>query len=1225
MAVTVSCSSCQARYQVPAAHIGAKARCKRCGTTFEVKPLAAAQLPGQAGANPSPLEKSASRTRERLTESMLDTVAGQGTEATREDSTRSTAVGNNRTQARTDSTPVEPVSSESKASVHRDPSPGKIGRFEIKSKLGAGAFGTVYRAFDPVLKREVALKVPQSAALETEETRARLMREPEAAAQLRHPNIVPIFDAGFDGDTFYIASAFIEGETLESAIARQRPEPRRAAQLALKLAEALDYAGSQGVVHRDVKPANVMLDGTGEPHLMDFGLARLEQAAEKLTQDGSLMGTPAYMSPEQAGAAVGPVAAASDQYSLGVVLFELLCGQRPFNGPPVVVLYEIREKAPPSPRSIDPSVPRDLETICLKAMARRPQDRYARCSELADDLRRWLNGELVRARRPSLAERSLRWCRRHPAQVGLVAAAIGLIVLGVVLNRALTAGREAAIAGEHARVGRYRADLRSAQAALAQGDRPAAARLLLAHLPEAGQADPRGWEWYYLLSSPASELRISSGEGKYRGTWSPAGNLVAVAARRSDPDVLAMATFHEVNVHAVYDSRTAEKVFALPHANVAWSPDGTRLFGWSGTGGTAMDVTGRELFRDPEGGVVAAAWSPDAAQLLVMHSQGGSGRRLVLWNASSGQQEHEEQINCQQPGIAWNTASGRLAITSSREGARIVEVRDLAAGQPIFQVDGFLPQWSWDGEILATRLPTEPRTAIWNGRTGQRLATLPLDLGVLSPDGEWLAGNTNHAPGIDIFSARGQSPSLSVPNGVGPAAWSPDSRSVAVITNQAGAQGVEVWSVARGVMTARHAHASGVQSITWSPDGDSILSCADDAVIWRPEADGPANTVRCQDLPAWHAEDRGLSLIARADDQTGTAQSLPWVNANPTMNLPLGVLPNAAWSPDGQRLAFVDSQTGADASAGPRLVVADARTSLERVLESPAGAPNELIWSPDGLLLAIAYASRQRIGIWDPTTGKPRRIVDIAAVVQESNRIGLDKSAYYFAWAPDNSHLVCGLTEMLVAIPIDEGSQPRMLEGAAIPFAFSQDGRRMVAAHRSLTADGAQSAYRIWNAGPWTVDREIATRPTEAALKSMQGVAWRPDGRQLAVAGRLPNDSTGARSAVFLLDSSTGADQGRLRCDALALCWHPSGARLATIEVDDDRPNASGSFRQPARLALWDTAGNERVLTVPFLDAYANPSLAMAWSVDGQRLTAFEPQSGQATLWSATAGFSAAD
>ena len=300
-----------------------------------------------------------------------------------------------------------------------------MSRFEVRSRLGSGGNGTVYLAYDQKLSREVALKLPQLGLLERPDVLERFLREARLAAKLRHPHIVPVFDAGEDQGNYYIATAFIDGQPLSRVIIHKRPDFKTSAEIVLKLALALHYAHGKGVIHRDVKPQNVLIDEQGEPHLLDFGLARMEQSSERLTQDGSVMGTPAYMSPEQASGRNDDVNSKSDQYSLGATFYELLTGYAPYSGPPAVVIFNVINDPPPAPRSIHSDIPRDLETICQKAMARNSIQRYATCRELADDLKRWLSDRPIRARRVPLREHVTRWIRRN----SIVAGLMGLLCL----------------------------------------------------------------------------------------------------------------------------------------------------------------------------------------------------------------------------------------------------------------------------------------------------------------------------------------------------------------------------------------------------------------------------------------------------------------------------------------------------------------------------------------------------------------------------------------------------------------------------------------------------------------------------------------------------------------------------------------------------------------------------------------------------------------------------
>ena len=320
--------------------------------------------------------------------------------------------------------------------------PGRIGRFEVRSLLGAGVAGTVYRAHDPRLARDVALKVAHPGTLQTPRDVERFLREARAAGNLRHPHIVPIYDAGHTHGLHYLAAAFIEGTTLAEALKRDSLELRQKVVAVHQLAEALAHAHRKGIVHRDVKPANVLLDSKSRAYLTDFGLARREQNAEERTQVGQLFGSLAYLAPERMEGQGGSLAA-SDQYSLGAVLFECLTGRPPFQGDAAALLYLTVHEQPPSPRKLARTLPRDLERICLKAIQRRPEDRYPSCQEFADDLRRWLDGEAVHARPLGPLEKGLRWAKREPG-LALSCAVALLALLAVLLVPIVSAAWQAA-------------------------------------------------------------------------------------------------------------------------------------------------------------------------------------------------------------------------------------------------------------------------------------------------------------------------------------------------------------------------------------------------------------------------------------------------------------------------------------------------------------------------------------------------------------------------------------------------------------------------------------------------------------------------------------------------------------------------------------------------------------------------------------------------------------
>lgn len=378
----------------------------------------------------------------------------------------------------------------------------RIAQFALVRILGKGSYGNVWLADDLRLGRSVALKLPSG----NSPGDSTLLHEAKTAASLRHPNIVAVYEVGIDKGQVFIASELIDGVTLRDFLSIGRPRLERAIEILIPVTEALQYAHEHRVVHRDVKPANILLDNAGKPYVNDFGLAKRLSADETISSQGQVVGTARYMSPEQAFGRTEETDARSDIYSVGVMMFEMMTRESPFRGNARAILQQKVLQDAPSPRMLEPSIPRDLETICLKCLEREPGKRFQHASELSDELRRYVAGEPIQSRPIGRVERGWRWCKRRPAISGL------LLALFLALSTGLTGvsyfWRNSVRNAHDTKQKLYRSWMNLAASQTREGN-PASVRDLLART----SADPelaamRGFEFNYFsyLANQVTEV-----------------------------------------------------------------------------------------------------------------------------------------------------------------------------------------------------------------------------------------------------------------------------------------------------------------------------------------------------------------------------------------------------------------------------------------------------------------------------------------------------------------------------------------------------------------------------------------------------------------------------------------------------------------------------------------------------------------------------------------------
>lgn len=994
-------------------------------------------------------------------------------------------------------------------------------RYEILRSHARGGLGEIFVARDRELQREVALKEIQTQHADHSMSRARFLIEAEVTGRLEHPGIVPVYSLGTyeDGRPYY-AMRFIQGDSLKEAIEKFHEEKKsltpgeralRLRQLLGRLVDTCDaiaYAHSRGVVHRDIKPANVMVGRFGETLVVDWGLARLmdetdtgldeaevpvkhsQSGDSSLTQTGTILGTPAFMAPEQAAGELDKIGPPSDVYSLGATLYVLIAGEIPFQSGNVLdLLVNVREGRFPRPREVNPDIAKPLEAICLKAMALNLEDRYPSALDLKEDIEHWLADEPVTAHQPSTTERIKRWARHHRTFVG-VGIAINLIALiAFVIGFVLVSKQQQQTAAAKQKEEKARGEAQEQARKLERQLYSTKVTLALEKLQqkEFGQAGRfldecneklRGWEWHYLnrlqrIGKTPTEPFAEQDRALYAVAISPDGKFVASAGLHGEVWINALHTGKLVKKLTIAPAVPPFFVNRLPKTNrlrllaenmgtstvttLRFSPDGKYLAaGVTGTltiGKLSVWEVGGDWNRRYElgalkAGVISVDWSPDGKYLVST----GFSNEIALRDPKDGKvlrtmKSHEDIV-----GRAAFSPEGRYLATIGLDGR--VALWDYKAGKLVRRLKSdlwnvFALCFSADGEWVAAG-DIEGKAQVWEVKTGKSICTLNAHMGYIFTLAITKKPRRLITTGFDnvvrIWNPRTGETILEVPGHRDSIRLFAQSTDRNVLASVAPDRTVRIWDATPLTETEKNSprliarHDAVILNVGCHPDGIHYVTVGRDRRIH-----------------AWNLK-------------TGKKEFTYRGHAPDAFIWPLKYSPDGKWIATGDTTGVVhvwNARTGADHS----------------VCRSGAQTCIALDWSPDGKQLAIAGTWKGEFFIWDVDKKKTVRTIQAHVLPVES-----------LAWSPDGSRIASGSQDGLVNV---WDAKSRNKEPLTLPWKvsevlglrFSPDGKR-------LAAVGTSNVIRLWN----LETEEPTARDLKGRSLRMSDVSFSDDGRYLVTA-----------------------------------------------------------------------------------------------------------------------------